>query len=310
MSINLIIAVTDDDWFEMLRQPPGRTEVNFWAPSGIGFQALEPGELFLFKLHSPRNYIVGGGIFAYANILPCSLAWEAFGEANGATSAQEMRSRIAKYKKVDPADRSDFTIGCRILTQPFFFEERDWIPVPPSWSRNIVSFKTYNTGDAEGLALWNTVYDRLNGIPLQPPTAGMSEQAARFGEPHLIHPRLGQGAFRVLVTDIYQRRCAITHEKTLPALEAAHIRPYAEGGAHEGRNGLLLRRDIHSLFDAGYVTVTPDLRFEVSRRIREEFSNGKQYYALHGQKIEMPKNLLHRPDVNALSWHNECCFRG
>jgi len=111
MSINLIIAVTDDDWFEMLRQPPGRAEVNFWAPSGVGFQALEPGELFLFKLHSPRNYIVGGGIFAYANVMPCSLAWAAFGEANGAGSSQEMRTRIAKYKKIDPADRSDFTIG-------------------------------------------------------------------------------------------------------------------------------------------------------------------------------------------------------
>jgi putative restriction endonuclease len=56
----------------------------------------------------------------------------------------------------------------------------------------------------------------------------------------------------------------------LPALEAAHIRPYADGGVHEARNGLLFRRDIHSLFDAGYVTVTPDLLFEVSGRIREE----------------------------------------
>ena len=94
----------------------------------------------------------------------------------------------------------------------------------------------------------------------------------------------------MLVTDIYRRRCAVTQERTLPALEAAHIRPYGDGGEHEARNGLLLRRDIHSLFDAGYVTVTPDLRFEVSRRIREEFENGKHYYALHGQQIEPPKD--------------------
>ena len=47
------------------------------------------------------------------------------------------------------------------MTQPFFFEERDSIPVPVSWSPNIVSFKTYNTGDAEGLALWDTVKERL-----------------------------------------------------------------------------------------------------------------------------------------------------
>lgn len=306
MGINLVIAVTDGDWFDMLRQQPNLGEVNFWAPSAANFRALRAGELFLFKLHAPRNVIVGGGIFAYANALPCSLAWEAFGEANGARSAQEMRARIARYRKADPNDRSDFEIGCRILTQPFFFEEADWIPVPRSWSPNIVSFKTYNTGNAEGLALWEAVNDRLN----RPQFPGMAEAPARFGEPQLIRPRLGQGAFRVLVTDIYQRRCAITQERTLPALEAAHIRPYGEGGEHEAQNGLLLRRDIHSLFDAGYVTVTPDLRFEVSCRIREEFDNGRHYYALHGQTIRTPPDMGQRPDPTALRWHNEHRYRG
>ena len=144
MGINLLIAVTDGDWFEMLRRQSDLSEVNFWAPSAANFRALQAGELFLFKLHAPRNVIVGGGIFAYANALPCSLAWEAFGETNGARSAQEMRTRIAKYRRADPDDRSDFAIGCRILTQPFFFDEPDWIPVPESWSPHIVSFKTYN----------------------------------------------------------------------------------------------------------------------------------------------------------------------
>ncbi len=306
MGINLVIAVTDGDWFDMLRQQPNLAEVNFWAPSAANFRALRPGELFLFKLHAPRNFIVGGGIFAYSNALPCSLAWEAFREANGARSALEMRARIARYRKADPNDRSDFEIGCRILTQPFFFDERDWLPVPQSWARNIVSFKTYNTGEAEGLALWESVSERLN----RPQSLGFAEAPARFGAPHLIRPRLGQGAFRVLVTDIYERRCAVTRERTLPALEAAHIRPYGDGGAHEARNGLLLRRDIHSLFDAGYVTVTPDLHFEVSRRIREEFDNGRDYYALHGHKVVPPSDIAQHPDPDALTWHNENCFKG
>src|SRR3954453_3580918 len=221
MAIDLVIAVTDGDWFEMLGQHPNLGEVNFWAPSAANFRALQPGEMFLFKLHAPRNVIVGGGIFAYANALPCSLAWSAFGEANGARSAQEMRSRIARYRRTDPSDRSDFEIGCRILTQPFFFDEANWISVPSSWSPNIVSFKTYNTTDGEGLALWKTVTEHM--IRTQAP--GMAETGARFGEPHLIRPRLGQGAFRVLVTDIYRRRCAVTQERTLPALEGPHIRP-------------------------------------------------------------------------------------
>ena len=306
MGINLVIAVTDGDWFEMLRRQPNLREVNFWAPSAANFRALQPGELFLFKLHAPRNVIVGGGIFAYANALPCSLAWEAFGEANGVRSAQEMRIRIAKYRRADPSDRSDFAIGCRILTQPFFFDEADWIAVPPSWSRNIVSFKTYNTSDAEGLALWEAATDNMSRQPF----AGIAEGGKRFGEPQLIRPRLGQGTFRVLVTDLYDRRCAVTQERTLPALEAAHIRPYGDGGDHEAQNGLLLRRDIHSLFDAGYVTVTPDLHFEVSRRIKEEFDNGKHYYALHGRAIRTPTASTQQPDPAALRWHNDNCFKG
>lgn len=131
----------------------------------------------------------------------------------------------------------------------------------------------------------------------------------RFGEPTLIRPRLGQGAFRVAVTDAYQRRCAVTGERTLPALDAAHIRPYAEGGEHAVPNGLLLRRDIHCLFDLGYVTVTPDHVFEVSPRIREEFENGRDY-CMHGKSLLIPRRNELRPDTTALGWHNNYQFLG
>lgn len=270
MAITLVVAVTDSDWFNLLRQQTLLKEVNFWAPSDKSFKALQPGELFLFKLHAPVNKIVGGGVFAYATSLPLSLAWESFGLANGAPTPTEMRRRIAKYRRTGPDDRSDFPIGCRILTQPFFLDEQDWLPVPASWSSNIVSLKTFTTEDPEGIALWEGMTKRLS---VTAPFA--AEPGQRFGAPQLVRPRLGQGAFRVVVTDTYKRRCAVTGERTLPALDAAHIRPYGEGGEHAPSNGILLRRDIHSLFDAGYVTVSPDLRFEVSSRIREEFENGR-----------------------------------
>ncbi len=309
-NINLVIAVTDWNWFEMLRQQQSLSEVNFWSPSPVNFRALQPGELFLFKLHAPHNMIVGGGIFTYANVLPCSLAWEAFQEANGAQSEEEMREQILSYRRVDADDKSNFEIGCRILTQPFFFDEPDWIPdwipVPRSWSPNIVSLKTYSTSDDDGLLVWKAVSDRLK----QQKFSDMVENQIRFGKPVLIQPRLGQGAFRVLVTDAYQRRCAVTQERTLPALEAAHIRPYRKGGAHEARNGLLLRRDIHKLFDTGYMTITPKFHIEVSHRIKEEFHNGRDYYALHGHLIDVPKTAAQQPDPIVLSWHNENCFRG
>lgn len=305
MGVKLVVAVTDGEWFDTLRAMPDLAEANFWSPSATDFKALQPGELFLFKLHSPRNFIVGGGVFAYANVLPVSLAWQAFGRANGAASLIEMRQRIEKYRRgKGDGSPGDFSVGCRILTQPFFLEEKDWIPVPTTWAPNIVSFKTFDSSNADGKALWDAVESRASRQIEEP------HEEPRYGTPHLVKPRLGQGAFRVVVTDSYKRRCAITGEKTLPALEAAHILPYGEGGSHDASNGILFRRDIHSLFDAGYVTVTPDLKFEVSRRIKEEFENGRHYYALHGQELATPERVDWRPDPSKLSWHNEERFLG
>jgi putative restriction endonuclease len=113
-----------------------------------------------------------------------------------------------------------------------------------------------------------------------------------------------------LVTDNYRRRCAVSGERTLPALDAAHIRPFADGGQHEASNGILMRRDIHSLFDLGYVTISPDMKFEVSKKIREEYENGRHYYALHGTSIMLPDDLRRHPERTALTWHNENRYKG
>ncbi len=90
----------------------------------------------------------------------------------------------------------------------------------------------------------------------------------RYGAPTLIQPRLGQGTFRVIVTDAYSRRYSITGERVLPVLEAAHIRPFSDGGEHRVNTGLLLRSDAHTLFERRYVTVTPEHRIEVSKRLK------------------------------------------
>jgi len=70
MPVQLVVAVTDREWFEHLRSRPEITEVNFWSPGSAPFRALEEGELFFFKLHAPHNYIAGFGIFAHSNGLP------------------------------------------------------------------------------------------------------------------------------------------------------------------------------------------------------------------------------------------------
>jgi putative restriction endonuclease len=65
--------------------------------------------------------------------------------------------------------------------------------------------------------------------------------------------------------------------------------PYSQEGRHELANGLLLRSDLHTLFDRGYVTVRPDRRLRVRRRIHDDFENGRDYYALDGREIRQPE---------------------
>ena len=159
---------------------------------------------------------------------------------------------------------------------------------------------------AEGQYLWNEFTKRARKKWLENLESVEHEVSSRFGKPTLITPRRGQANFRATIIQAYNQRCAITSERTLPVLEAAHIKPYASGGEHSVTNGLLLRSDLHKLFDSGYVTVTPDHHFEVSRKLKEDYQNGKEYYRLQGKSLDVLAGT--KPDAQALSWHNDNCF--
>lgn len=312
--MRLYVGITDDDWFKHHAAKAFVEEVNFWKPSSQrNFKSLRPGEPLLFKLHSPKNFIVGGGFFTKFLQIPVSLAWEAFGEANGASSLVEVRTRIAKYRKRGIEPTEDPVIGCIMLGEPFFFEEADWIPSPSDFRLTTVEGKGYDMASGTGQNLWHEVRARLVAGKTKSfgPATVAAQEGARYGNPILVAPRLGQGSFRVLVTDAYSYRCAMTAERTLPVLEAAHIHPYGKGGQHELSNGLLLRSDLHKLFDLGYLTVEPTKRkILVSDRIRAEFENGREYYKLRDQDLAIPANPLAIPSIESLTYHAEHIFRG
>lgn len=308
--MNLYVGVTDNKWFNYLSsiRPD---ELNFWQPGGkTNFKAIQPNDLFLFKLHSPLNYIVGGGFFIKHSLLPMSLAWEAFNNKNGMEDYYSFSQAIYKYRKSNHKIEPDPTIGCIILTSPFFFQEDYWIPVPEDWKSSIVQGKTYDTDNLIGQKLYNEVQQRLISNKYFKETSDIYD-SNRFGKNTIINPRLGQGAFRVIVTDAYHRRCAITGEKTLPVLDAAHIKPYTMEGPHLACNGILLRKDLHTLYDRGYITITDDQHIEVSKRIKEDYGNGKEYYALHGHTLAVvPDNIRDKPSMEFIRWHNENVYLG
>lgn len=308
--MKLYVGITDRDWFRFLRARKA-VEMNFWRPrSTSDFGAIRPGELFLFKTRYPENKIVGGAFLVRHTTLPLDLAWSTFGEANGVLSLADFRSKISSIR--GDLERNPI-IGCTILTQPFYLEDNTFFNPPLEWASNIVTGKSYDATTGEGLRLFEQAKSAIlsQSAIIQTESNRLAEDTPRYGDERLVSPRLGQGGFRVVVLDEYARRCSITGERTLPVLEAAHIQPYSEDGPHDVSNGILLRSDLHTLFDKGYLTMTNDLRVEVSRRIREEFSNGREYYALHGQELKvLPSEIAHRPAVRFLEWHQNNCFLG
>ena len=308
------VGLTDTDWFNFLRDRKP-DDVNFWKPSGSGFSAIEPGAPFLFKLKAPVNRIGGVGFFSTYKPLPIGIAWDAFQERNGCGSYHEFRRKIEDYRKKNKMlDDHLPLVGCLILTDPVFFTDAEQFAQPRDWSGPIVTGKRYSDDSPIGAEIWENVRQRLQTRNFYSRPDNFHDLSTftlednRYRET-MMKIRIGQGAFRILVTSAYANACSITGDHTLPVLEAAHIKPFSMSGPHTVSNGILLRSDLHKLFDSGYLTITPEYRVEISPAIREEFNNGKEYYGMHGKMLEVvPRRSIDKPDCEYLRWHNENIF--
>jgi len=308
------LGITDNEWFNYLRKIDPE-DINFWQPGGkLTFRVLEAGAPFLFKLKSPLNAIGGVGFFSSHTFLPISVAWDTFGNRNGCDTYDEFKRKIISYK--GDKDLINPQIGCIVLTNPIFFKQEDWVEVPENWAKSIQTGKGYSTDEEIGSKLWKRIELLLEKYLMMDNQINensfiVQEPPMRYKTNVLSKVRIGQGAFRVLVTDSYSRRCSITGEKTLPVLESAHIQSYAKDGPNTVSNGILFRSDIHKLFDSGYLTITTDLKIEISSRIKEEFLNGREYYQYHGKNLTIiPQKVHERPDNKFIEWHNNNIFKG
>lgn len=307
-SVKVVVGVTDNAWAGFLRARPHLSEANFWLPStSSGFRALGTGEPFLFKTHWPDNRLVGGGFFSGFAQLSIDEAWEIFGEGNGVASLDGLARAIAGYRK-EPSDPKT-RIGCVLLRDLFFAGEGESLPAPEDFSKNIVRFKGYDLAQDSVLERrFRMLLESAQIRATEPEGDSLSVPGATHGLPSLTVPRLGQRAFKSLVLTSYQRRCAITGNKVEPVLQAAHIRPIAEEGQHRVDNGLLLRSDVHILFDRGYLGVDDRYRLQVSLRLRSDFGNGEEFYSRAGQVIALPERRADRPSRDSVLWHMDTKF--
>ena len=195
------IGNTDLDWYNYLKKISPE-DINFWQPSGLtNFRAIEKGSPFLLKLKSPINKIAGIGFFTSHSLLPIDFAWEVFQNRNGSQQLMDFYSKIKSYRDSSNSIENNPNIGCIVLTNPIFFNEQDWIKIPDNSSRNIVQGKTYNTADENDRAYWQRVEDLLLKYSNQ--SIEVSKEQMPLYNQYLMNVRIGQGAFRVLVTDAY-----------------------------------------------------------------------------------------------------------
>lgn len=293
----IVVMSTDPDWFRFVRARPYLKELNFWRPSARVDRTAR-GTPWLFQIRS-TNEIRGMGIFSAFGAMPIGVAWDTFGEANGVPDLESFRRKIARLQGV--AESQVREIGCAVLSSPQYFE----VPLDfRQFGRMYGPVKSFDTRTAEGAHLRTQIGASIrSNTDLSPIVLGGK------GRPTLVVPRIGQGAFRIELEKQYQMRCAVTGEKTRPALEAAHIKPFALVGEHRLSNGLLLRSDIHKLFDKGYVTVDTSRIFRVSKAIRDEFENGRDYYALDGIELRETVSPEATPSREYLEWHSDTVFR-
>jgi putative restriction endonuclease len=310
LPVKAYVGVTDGDWYRFLAARLTLNEVNFWRPSGgRTFRVLTPGEPFFFKTHHPHNRVVGGGFFSGFAELRISEAWEFFGQANGTATLEEMRQRVGRYRRTPIGPGEDPVIGCIFVRDIVFLPPDTSVDPPPDFAPNIVQGKSYDLSELPARSYFEDLLRHLLGVSS---TVDLGEPWHRpgptYGDPRLVPRRLGQNSFQAVVLQAYGRRCAITGAKIRPVLQAAHIRPLSQGGEHRLDNGLLLRSDMHTLYDGGYIGVDPKHRLVVSPRLREEFHNGDDLYARAGTQISLPERRADRPSREFLEWHLDEVF--
>jgi len=256
------IANTDFGWFSpFLHRAEPPDEVDFWQPSPHGFRAIPPGAPFFFRLGAHKA-VAGFGFFARCERVPASLAWESFGDKNGTDTFAEMAARIEGIRRRTGcallARPQDYEVGCIMISQPVFFPRGDWVADHADWHPRIQGGKTIDVSRGDGQRVLAECLERA--ARLRPEAEPLAAELRRYGAPQVVQPRLGQGTFRIAVTSAYGA-CAVSGEHALP-------------------NGLLLRADIHRLYDAGYVTVMPDCRFRVSHDLADDFRRRPRVRAL------------------------------
>jgi putative restriction endonuclease len=285
-----IIAPTDENWFAFLKNSQFNSFINFWTPTTWNVKNLKSGDKWYFLLKSPIRKIGGYGEFVeYKNMTP-QAAWKEYGLRNGCNSKLDLTVKIQKYIDRNSKKHSkkninidNYEIGCIVLKNCVFWDSDSYIDPTNfniSIAKQVVTRKYFKQYDPF------TIKDIDDFFLLDEPREVYKLE---------VNQRKGQGIFKGLILKAYNNKCCISDETCPELLEAAHIQHYLNQQSNHIQNGILLRVDLHRLFDNNLLYIDNGYIVRISPLV-----NTPHYKKYNGRKISLPNNMDDHPSLTAL----------
>lgn len=294
------LGVTDLRWHSQMLAEPPVGQVNFWTPTPWRTR-LEEGTRFGFMLKAPVRKIGGFGHFVRYEELSLAEAWELWGPANGVLTLDDFDARIREFagkRSIVQLPPTNPVIGCIVLSDCIFLDQNDQFApeeIGLSFPTQIVKWKRFDV---------DLVLPLERELPPQSVPFSLVDVTDENWETVRRRKRIAQPLFRRDVVAAYGGKCALTQSDCLEVLDAAHIQPFRGVASHHVQNGIALRKDVHSLFDAGLLTFAPDGAVTLSRQL-----SATSYAELAGRKASFPIAPDKRPSPDALQFHRGSIFR-
>jgi hypothetical protein len=311
------IINTDPYWFAHVFSRGIKNPV-FWRKTARNpnREAVVPGNQLFFRVTKTNPPVIRGrGVINAVGVYTLAEAFDAFDQRLGYPSMREMISASTKWTSgihLQPNTKmfcivvSDFQVLRDIRTDTELANLGiDFIHT------NVVTGKELD--DAQTSALLEIARDRASQ-PVSSLVSFISNgaaseavdefnprniQDAREKIARLVAKRQGQPEFRKKLLKAYGSKCAISGSNAPAALEAAHVIPYLGPQTNHVSNGLLLRADLHTLFDLGLIAIDS---YTMTVIVHPSLL-ATDYRELAGKAVSLPANKRDRPNKEALDIH-------
>ncbi len=287
-----VIAPTDNTWFQFLRDTELNSFVNFWTPTPWNIKKLNQGERWYFLLKSPIRQLGGFGEFYEYKNLTTNEAWKEFGKRNGCVDKAQFINRIQNYIDKNSEsfggksiDVNTYQIGCIVLVNCQYWDEEKYLRPEDfqiDFAAQVVKYKYFDQYDPFTIQIDGSHNFNLVNEPREDFKREVSQ-------------RKGQSEFKGKILKAYENKCCITGEACPELLEAAHLQSYLTESSNHIQNGVLLRVDLHRLYDSGLLFIDSHYIVHISSLIQSI-----TYQQYNGQRISLPDNPNSYPSKESL----------